>query len=207
MKGRLRQTVWFWLLGLAAIVVAVFVAPGCTTWQTRKYGDAKLKRVNYHFRAISIGVMPEYRDFITFPAVALDAPGTNIFRVRNFPTNRFIHAFALDMPRLASPPPQKGNTLLPWHKARIQIAARDTNGMELYTQQIALDELPRWLGDRYHTQSERLWWNGSWHMAELGRALSGRRDYDVVMIVEQPSAANARVRIRGMGGCAWLHPR
>lgn len=99
MKPSPRAAFFFSLLAAGAVVASIFAAPGCTTWRSRKYGDAKLKRENYHFRNISIGVRPEYREFVSFPEVKLDRSSTNIFIVRNFPSNSFMHEFSLGLPK------------------------------------------------------------------------------------------------------------
>ena len=201
MKPVSRGAFWFSLLGGAAVIVSIIVAPGCSTWRTKRFGDASLKRVNYHFRSISIGAMPESRDFLSFPKVVLDAPSTNAFHVRNFPTNQSIYEFSLDLPRKDPPTAQELNVELPWHRARIQLIARDTNGFELFRQPIALDKLPRWRWDHYDPKPERPWWNYAWHLNGLERALRDRRDYELLIIVEEPSPErNHAVQLRGFGG-------
>jgi hypothetical protein len=198
MKPTSRGAVFFSLLAAAAVIVSIFVAPGCTTWRTKKYGDAKLKRENYHFRNIRIGMVPEYREFVSFPEVKLDTPATNVFPVRNFPSNSFIHDFTLDLPKKTFTTSEPLKEVLPWQRSRIRIIARDLDGHEFFSQQIALNKLPQWWGDRYDPKPSRTWWNQSWHIAALEDALMGRTDYDLIVVIEEPSSEKGNtIQIHG----------
>lgn len=200
MKRASPRTFVFLLLGLGAVVVSIFVAPGCTTWHTRKYGDAKLKRENYHFRNIRIGMVPASRDFVSFPEIALDTPATNVFHVRNFPTNRVLHEFTLQLPKKYPVPVNRKNAPLPWHRARLQIIARDLEGRELFARPIALDNLPWWNREtrEYATKTRRRNWNEGWQIVGLEEALRAKPGYDLIVIVEESSAEKGNtIQIRG----------
>jgi hypothetical protein len=193
------------LLGLGAVVLSIFVAPGCTTWHTRKYGDAKLRRENYHFRNIRIGTMPRSRDFLSLPQVTLDSPATNIFRVRDFPTNQSCE-LTLELPRTYPVPIDRDHTPLPWHQARIRLVARELNGHDLFERRIALNNLPSWDSDKNEHDRKR-WrpgWNDSWRIGDLEKVLRNKSDYDLLVIVEQPSTEKGNtIRIRGEGAWHW----
>lgn len=190
------------LLGFAAVVISLFAAPGCTTWRTKKYGDAKLRRENYHFRSVRIGVMPPSRDLLSFPQVALDAPVTNVFHVRNFPTNRAPYELVLELPKKYPAPVERNNAPLPWHHARIRIIARALNGHELFARRTALDHLPRWDSEKrdYDLKGKRRRWNDSWPIRDLAEVLRDKPDYDLIVIVELPSKEKGNLlRVLGNG--------
>ena len=205
MKRLSRGAFLFSLLGGAAVIVSIFVAPGCTTWHNEKFGDAKLKHENFRFRNLGPGVTAKSRDSVSFPEVALDVRVTNVVHVRRFPTNQSAGAFMLELPNKSRPPPQRNKEVLPWHQARIHLLVRDLAGHDLFEKQFALDNLPWWRADdqgghglHYEAKPTRRWWNDAWKILGLAEALAAQDNYDLIIVVEEPSTEKGNtIRIRG----------